>query len=181
MGKSEGNFITLQTLKDRGYSPLAYRYFLLQAHYRQQLAFSWEAIDAAAQGLKRMKLRVQEIPPHTPENPHLEREFLDTVNDDLNTPGAIALLWEAIKDHSVNLETVIKFDKILGLNLREVEQEAAVEIPIGVQKLLDERAVARKNEDWVESDRLREEIARLGFTVEDTAEGQKVSQTSSRA
>ena len=175
MGKSEGNFITLQTLKDRGYSPLAYRYFVLQAHYRQQLAFSWEALDAAAQGLKRIKLRVQEIPPHTPENPHLEQEFLDTVNDDLNTPAAIALLWEAIKDHSVNLETVIKFDKILGLNLHEVEQEAPIEIPVDVQKLLDERAEARKNEDWVESDRLREEIARLGFTVEDTEEGPHVT------
>jgi len=172
MAKSGDNFITLQTLKDRGYSPLAYRYYLLQAHYRKQLAFSWEAMDAAASGLKRLKNIVQYLPEQLEENPHLEQEFFSAVNDDLNIAEALGVLWRGIKEEKLDMKTVIKFDKVLGLNLHEIEAE--IDIPENVQLLLDERVLAREEKNWELSDKLRDEIASLGFKVEDSGEGQEV-------
>ncbi|MFA4830688.1 MAG: cysteine--tRNA ligase [Patescibacteria group bacterium] len=175
MAKSENNFITLQTLKTKNLSPLAYRYFLLQAHYRRQLAFSWEALEAAQNGFEKLKQQIRLIVSNAITDEHVEVEFLDALNDDLNMPEALAVLWTALKDKRINLKTVIQFDKILGLNLHDIEnKEEKITIPPEAQVLLDERAEARERKDWAESDRLREEIAELGFKVEDTDEGQRV-------
>ena len=173
MSKSKEEFITLQTLRDKNISPLAYRYFLLQAHYRKQLNFSWEALDGATQGLKKLKNQIKNIEPNAITDEKVMVEFNSAINDDLNMPEALAILWTALKDKHISLDTVIKFDKILGLNLHEIE-EAEVEIPAEVQELLDARKLAREEKNWEESDRLRDEIAGLGFKVEDTNDGQKI-------
>lgn len=174
MAKSGDNFITLQTIAEKGHSPLAYRYFLLQAHYRKQLAFSWEAIQAAEQGFKRLRSKIAEIPENHQGDPHVEQEFIDTLFDDLNTAGALGILQTALKEDRVSLEMISKFDKILGLNLRDFTKED-VEIPREVQNLLDQRSEARDNKDFETSDKLRDEIASHGYAVEDTAKGQSVS------
>lgn len=172
MGKSEGNFLTVQTVKDKKIDPLAYRYFVLLAHYRKQLSFSWEALEAAERGLEHIRRQVQDITETTVADPSVEKMFLDAINDDLNMPEALAILWTALKDKKIDLETVIKFDKVLGLNLHQPKEKK--EVPETVQKLLDERALARDAKDWKRSDELRDEIAAQGFIVEDTAEGQKI-------
>ncbi len=173
MAKSGENFITLPSLVERGFSPLAYRYFLLQAHYRKQLAFSYEALDAAEQGLKRLRLLVRNISPRIAEDPHLMHEFEEAIYDDLNTAEALAVLWDALKQDRISLPMVIQCDKILGLNLH-LHEEEKVDIPEEVQLLLTMRAQARLDGDWKESDRLRGQMKESGFLVEDTKEGQKV-------
>lgn len=172
MAKSADNFLRMQSILDRNIDPLAYRYFLLQAHYRKQLQFSWEALESAAAGLKRLKGLVANIPDHAARDPHVREEFVNAINDDLNTPEALAVLWTALKNNLLDKEMVIEFDKVLGLQLHDVDKP--VEIPPEVQQLLDDRAKAREEKNWAESDRLRDEIAALGFVVKDTDEGQKI-------
>ncbi len=173
MAKSGNNFITLQTLKDNGFSPLAYRYFLLQTHYRKQLTFSFEALDAAQNGLHRLREKIHNIPKDQQGDPHLLHQFENVIDDDLNTPEALAILWTGLKDGLVNLEIIIECDKILGLNLHETTN-VNIDIPKHVQELLKQRKCARDEKDWITSDRLRDEIATLGFLVEDKNNGQEV-------
>ncbi len=173
MAKSGENFITLQTIIEKGFSPMTYRYFLLQGHYRKQINFTWEALEAAGNGLERLRNTVKQIDPNIQANHALEQEFYDLINDDLNMPEALALVWKALKEHTINLQTIVKFDKVLGLKLHDIE-EVPYEVPDMVQALMDERTQARANKNWAESDRLRDEIAKLGFDVLDTSEGQKI-------
>lgn len=179
MGKSEGNFITLRVLKEKGYDPIAYRYFLLQAHYRKQLGFVWQALDAAAQGLARLRERIQAIPAQTQTDPKVVHEFTAAINDDLNTPEALAVVWNGLKEHRVGMDAVVHFDKILGLRLHEIKEKPLIEISNAVQTLLEERAAARVEKNWKESDRLRDEIKGYGFIVEDTESGEQRVQQSS--
>ena len=174
MSKSANNFITIQTLKDKNISPLAYRYFLLQTHYRKQLAFSWEALGAAQTGLNNLKKLVRNIPENTAIDPLIREQFDKAVNDDLNMPEALAIVWTGLKNKTINLEMIIDFDKVLGLDLHDTETQE-IEITTEVQKLLDERKAARKEKDFAKSDELRDEIAKLGFIVEDGSEGQKIT------
>ena len=171
MGKSEGNFITLQTIKDKGIEPLAYRYFVLQTHYRQQLNFTWEALAGAAQALHNLRDHVRRIPKDAETDPEVEDNFLRALNDDLNIPRALALVWESLKAQKLTLQTIIHFDKILGLNLHDPEMTKITE---EVERLLLRRAQARAEKNWAESDRLRELIAKLGYRVEDTEAGQQL-------
>lgn len=179
MSKSADNFITLETLRDKNFNPLSYRYFLLQAHYRKQLNFSWEALTAAQTGLERLYNEVIKIKENKTKitDKNISDKFLEAVNDDLDTPKALALIWEALKNKQINYKTLLKFDEILGLKLKEAKKTGNEKtfISEGVQKLLNERKTARKNKNWTESDRLRDEIAILGFKVEDTSEGQKIT------
>jgi cysteinyl-tRNA synthetase len=138
MSKSDENFLRMQSILDKKIDPLAYRYFLLQAHYRKQLTFSWEALESAESGLSRLRNLVANIPDHAARDPHVREEFSKAINDDLNTPEALAILWTALKNHEVDLEMVVEFDKVLGLKLHQ-PQETQISIPPEVQSLLDER------------------------------------------
>lgn len=175
MAKSTGNFITLETLKEKGFSPLAYRYLLLQTHYRQQLNFSWESLKAAQQGLHHLYRAVQELNknPFTIEKntlKNIEEGFLNLINDDLNMPGAMAYIWTTLQRRELDIDTLLKFDEVLGL---EIEKNIAtsIEIPPEVQQLIDERDLARKNKNYQRSDELRIKLEELGYEVEDTKEG----------
>ncbi len=172
MSKSKNNFYTLADVVNKGFSPMAYRYFLLQAHYRKQINFTWEALEAAQSGLDRMRAMVKQIDPTVQAHHTLEQDFFEAINDDLNIPEALALTWKALKNKEISLQTIIAFDKIFGLKLHETEVTVE-DIPAEVQLLLDERADVRANKNWSESDRLRDAIAALGFDVLDTSEGQK--------
>lgn len=176
MSKSSGDFLRIQSILDKGIEPLAYRYYLLQTHYRKQLQFSWEALEGAAAGLNRLRGLVANIPDHAARDPHVREEFVKAIYDDLNTPEALATLWTALKNHQVDLEMVIEFDKVLGLKLHEIPPKQKVEIPNDVQALLEERKVARSKKDWSESDRLRDKVTELGFTIHDTGAEQKIVQ-----
>ena len=173
MSKSQENFLTLDTIKEKGFDPLAYRYFLLLAHYRKQLSFSWEALQAAQNGLHNLRKKIAEIPDHVAKDQHHSDLFLAAINDDLNMPEALAVVWNGVKEGTLSLETIIHFDKVLGLNLHQpkIAEEA---IPVEIQKLLDERVVARDDKNWSLSDELRDQIIASGYDLEDTKDGQKV-------
>ncbi|MBX4197713.1 cysteine--tRNA ligase [Candidatus Parcubacteria bacterium] len=176
MAKSAGNFLSLQTLKEKNINPLAYRYWLLTAHYRTQVDFSWEALGAAQTAYKRLieNVIVLGLEIGTPNSEYLNR-FKNVINDDLDTPKAVALIWELLKDTSVLSQdkraTLVEFDKVLGLGLDTIHK---VEIPHDVQQLIEEREKVRKSKDYQKSDELRDKIKNLGFEVKDTDEGPRV-------
>ncbi len=183
MAKSEGNQITLNILVEKGYSPLAYRYFLLLAHYRTPVNFSWEALEAAQNAYRKLKEFVNprgNASVATEALPLYEKEFKEAIENDLNTPEALAVVWKLAKNESVSpldkQATLLDFDQVLGLDLEHNEYEVK-KIPDEVQKLLAEREKARVAGDYSKSDQLREEIEKFGFTVEDTPSGQKISKS----
>lgn len=182
MAKSEGNFNTLKDLEEKGFSPLSYRYLLLGAHYRSQINFTIEALE----GSKSALLNLVENFLNLGSSDGLviqkyQNKFRKFMNDDLNTPKALALVWEILKDGSLHSAdkraTIIDFDKILGLNILEQSlklEKVLKNIPISVKNLADEREVARKNSDFKKADDLRAEIQSFGFRVEDGEDGPKI-------
>jgi len=185
MAKSAKNFLRLQTLIDKGYSPLDYRYFCLQAHYRKELTFSWEGMDAAKTGLRRLRERVGNLsttgatmePSATGGEPQQEymEKFESAINDDLNIPQALSIAWELMDDTEISatdkLATIKKFDTVLGLNL---DEPITFEIPAKIQKLVVERDKARKEKNWKKSDKLRAKIEKAGFMVKDGPKGTEI-------
>lgn len=174
MAKSGENFITLQTLIDKGISPLAYRYFLLQGHYRKQMTFSWDALQAAQTGLERLYHSARTLPKKLPENKALHEAFHKHINDDLDLPGGLGLIWKAINEKTIDQKTLLHFDKLLGLGIQQNLKIKEIKIPNEIQKLVSERDKARTDKNWAESDRLRKELEQQGYAVEDTKEGTKV-------
>lgn len=178
MSKSKGNFVTLKDIKEKGVSPLAFRYFLLQSHYRKELNFTWEALEAAETGLKKLRKKVNNIKKsNSNTDPKVEREFADAINHDLNTSEALSVVWSAIKEDRISMESIIKMDKVLGLDLHKINKEKIENIPQEIQELLDMRAEARENENWDKSDEIRAKIKEKGYYVKDTNEGQKLEKT----
>lgn len=122
MAKSEGSYIRLKDVVERGFSPLAYRYFLLMAHYRSKVVFSWEALEAANNAFEKLKRFVGPIGDAGVVDQAYKAKFMEKIENDLNTPQALAVLWTLVKDKEVTSEnklaTIIEFDKVLGLNLK---------------------------------------------------------------
>lgn len=187
MSKSLKNFYTLRDLEARGINPLAYRYFVLQAHYRSKLNFTWEAVSAADNALKKIYAAARELSKpkigfhsslklRRTGGAELENKFKAAIDDDLNTPEALAVLWELLKSDnppSAKAETLLKFDEVLGLDIKKYLGKK-IKPPKEVLMLVKKRETARKNKDWKTADRLRAEIEKLGFEVEDTSAGPKI-------
>lgn len=184
MSKSAGNFVTLRTIIEHGYTPLAFRLLVLMSHYRSPLNFTWEALSAAATSLERMQASVtslREDAVYEPElvpasdSAYVER-FEQALGDDLNTAKAVATLQELLKDKdlspAVRLATALDFDRALGLGLDSIKEQ---NIPIDVQELVDDREKARESKDWAKSDELRIKIESRGFEVKDTDKGTKLA------
>jgi cysteinyl-tRNA synthetase len=150
--------------------PLAYRYLCLTAHYRSQLNFTWEALDAAATGLDRMRHGFRALPDEraSPDAAMVER-FTDEINDDLNLPRALAVAWETLRGElapTVKRATLARFDEVFGLGLAAWTPKVD-EAPAEAKALADARLAARKAKAWAEADRLRAELQALGWEVED--------------
>jgi cysteinyl-tRNA synthetase len=172
MSKSLHNFYTLAEIVDRGYEPSALRYLFLQTHYRQEMNFTFEALSAAQNALNRLRKEVAEYPDYLSVSQKFEEQFRDAVNDDLNMPKALSILWEVIRSDMPAGEkaaTVFKFDEVLGLSLKDskIMIQSKEEVPAEVQKLLDEREELRKEKKFAEADRIREQILGMGYKVED--------------
>ena len=173
MAKSAGEFLRLKALVDRGYDPLAYRYLCLTAHYRGQMNFTWDALDAAATALDRMRQGVyalRDAGAGEPDAALLER-FTADINDDLNLPRALAIAWEALRGDlpaPVRRATLLAFDCVFGLGLATWEPKVEV-VPAAVAALAQARAAARAEKNWAEADRLRGELLAAGWEMEDRA------------
>lgn len=178
MSKSQGNVYTLEDIESRGYDPMVLRFFYLGAHYRSKQNFTWEALDGAKDAYDKLVNRVREL--STEEvgtvSKEYESKFVEALNNDFNIPESLSILWEVLKSdlsNSDKLATILRFDEVLGLNLDSVKP---IEINDELQKLLDQRQKAREEEDWSESDRIRDVINdKFGKVVKDTSEGQVVS------
>src|SRR6266496_4075060 len=174
MAKSAGEFLRLKSLTDRGYDPLAYRYLCLTAHYRSQLNFTFDALDAAATALERMRRGFHALPAGgEPDAAYIDR-FTVEINEDLNIPKALAIAWELLRGDVVDLRvtkaTLAAFDRVFGLGL-EAWQPKQETIPEVVRALAAARAAARAAKQWAEADRLRAELRAAGWEVEDEPDG----------
>lgn len=179
MAKSLGNFFTLRDIEGKGFEPIAFRYLDLMAHYRDRLNFTWESLKAAQNALNNLRSEVRNWEVPKIGCAEYEGRFMDALNNDLNTPQALAVMWELVKSDyptSAKAESLLKMDKVLGLKLDGFIGKP-LEIPAEVQKLVDKREGARKAKDFKKSDELRDEIQNLGFEVEDTPRGSKVKKS----
>ncbi|MFK7895865.1 MAG: cysteine--tRNA ligase [Myxococcota bacterium] len=183
MSKSKGNVRTLGDLAKRGIDPMAFRYFFLQAHYRQQQSFSDEAIQSSAKGYKRLLGIATKLEAVTGEgDPAAQAPFLETFRDaladDLAAPRAMAVVWDVARNDSLaevdRRDLLRAFDPILGLRLCEGAAEGAAdewESDPRIDALLEGRTAARAAKDWGEADRIRDELAAEGIEIVDTPEG----------
>jgi cysteinyl-tRNA synthetase len=173
VSKSKGGLFTISELEEKGFKPLAYKYLVFTAHYRTGLEFSLESLKKAQEGYKRLKNIINEIRDDKKNNKKYLEDFAKAINDDLDMPKAISVLWKMVRDKKTGgkIKTIKEMDKVFGLDLFEKEE---IEIPKEIKKLIGEREKARKNKDWKKSDELRKKIKSLGYWIEDTEEGAKV-------
>ncbi len=178
MSKSLNNLYTLEDLKEKGYEPLTYRIFNFTSNYRNKINFTWEAMDAAKTALNRLREGYLKHAEGTAtidekELEELENRFHEAINDDLNMPVAMSVVWDIIKNPNKSKDfqkLLLKFDEVLGLDLKNY-QKVENDIPEEDKKLVEERNEARKNKNWVESDRIRDILMSKGYTVKDGKEG----------
>jgi len=186
MGKSEGNTILIKNIEESGFSPLAFRYLILNSHYRTSLEFSQKALKNAQESLNNIYNFILDclIDKKKPSKqrrtvlPYLKKiknEFEEAVNDDLNTPRALAAFWKLIKVYYQNrnnpkevYELALKFDKVLGLELDKIK---LVTPPKKIKELVKKREQLRKTSEWAKADKIRKIIEKSGFLIEDTKKG----------
>jgi cysteinyl-tRNA synthetase len=176
MGKRFNNFYTVKDLEEKGVNPLAYRFLCMQTHYRKQMNFTWKALMAAQEGLQHIFNQVRGLGIITGAVVHpFKEKFLEAINDDLNTPKATAVVQEMLKSDEYlkedKLATFIDFDKVLGFNISTVAEGL---LPAKINKLKAERQKAKDGKDYSNADRIRVEIEKLGYTIEDTKEDQRI-------
>lgn len=169
MSKSEGDFLRLQSLSDQGIDPLAYRYLCLTAHYRSTLRFSGHALAGAVVALNKLRKNFVSWPEGGSVNPAFASRFINELNQDLNTPRALAVVWELLKSDLPPADrraTLLSFDHALGLGLAQWAAPAE-EIPTEIAALLEQRLTARSEKHWALADALRDQLTALGWEVND--------------
>ena len=188
MSKSSGEFLTVSLLQEKGYDPLAYRFFCLQSHYRKNLVFSWENLDNAESAFEKLIARISSLKSGDGEVDaavlaELKARFTDALDNDLNTSLAVTALYDALKaktNDATKLTAVADFDRVLSLSLiekaeelRKKNAEPEEEHDERIEALLTERAAAKKAKNYAEADRIRDMLAAEGITIIDTPQGAK--------
>ena len=177
MSKSKGEFLTVDLLINKGYDPLAYRLFCLQSHYRRQLVFSYQGLDNASNIYKTLKTKIQSLKNEGEVENYQNyiEKFRKALEDDLNISAAITILYDSLKDNTLNSATklylVNDFDQVLGLDLLKEEK---IEVDDEIKELIDKRNEAKKNKDFVTADHIRDLILEKGYIIKDTREGVKI-------
>lgn len=185
MAKSAGNFYRLRDLEEKGFDPIAFRYLCLTAHYRERLNFTWESLTAAQNALNNLREQIRDwqVPSGLSEQANLDdnpfwQKFLEAANNDLNMPQAVGVLWDMVHSDmakTAKAKVILEMDKILGLKLDKYLGKP-IEVSDEVMKLISKRETARKSGDFKESDKLRHQIKKLGYEIEDTSSGPKLRQ-----
>ena len=188
MAKSEGNIVNLSDIVEREFHPLAFRYLLLGAHYRTPSSFSWEALGAAQTSFLKLRRLVDTVKNVGTLPLSYRKKLEERLNDDLDTPGALGVLWEMLKDRSLSPTDVkagvLDADRVFGLGLANPDPKAESlcmsvfgvpinmeDVPERVQSLVEAREGARREKNWQHADQLRAELERIGYSIEDTPEG----------
>jgi len=180
MSKSLGNFFTINDVVQKGFDPLALRYLFLGANYRDTLNFTWDSLQAAQNGLERLRAQVGSLKKETSRTTLSEEKenkiemfrssFLEALSDDLNTSKSLAVVWEALKSNIPSgdkYDLIMSFDEILGLNLSKTQEVQETKIPEKIQVLIQKREGLRKEGKYDEADKIRDEIQKLGYEVKD--------------
>ena len=180
MSKSRGEFLTVSLLEKKGYNPLAYRYLCLTSHYRNTLTFDFDILDGANREYTKLKNRILSLKNagEIEKNKfnYYNDKFKDALSNDLNTSSAITILYELLKDTELNdntkRELVESFDKVLSLDLLKNENK---EIDASLEKYINEMILKRneykKNKDFENADKIRDELKEKGILIKDTREG----------
>ncbi len=182
MSKSLGNVYTVSELAERGYTPMVFRYFCLNTHYRKKLNFTFEAMDGAKAGYERLcsaLLKHKNSSENADEEviKKYEKLFFDAISDDLNVPEALGVLWTTLKEAPAKnvYETALKFDQVLGLRLDEVKEKEESEIPAEIYALAEEMQKARAVKNWAVADEARAKITEKGYIVKNTPSGYEIN------
>ncbi len=193
MSKSIGNTYTVEDVKEKGFDPMSLRYLYLQTHYRQEMNFTWQALEAAQTALKKLWDEAQVFGAYSQSTPDDREpsdvvkkrfeEFVDSINDDLNMPRALAALHSGLKEKETDFDVLYllgKTDPILGLNFISngkklwENHEEKFGLPKEVKELINKREEMRKAGNYGEADKIRNEISEFGFTLEDSPTGVKI-------
>ena len=180
MSKSKGEFLTVSLLESKGYNPLSYRFMCLQSHYRNQLVFSYDSLDTAESAYNKLKSKIKSLVKNEEE---IDKEkvniynnsFKEALSNDLNTSNAITVLFDVLKDDSINDNTklylVQEFDKVLSLSLIETEKEVSSDLLDKINKLIEDRNKAKSEKNYELADKIRNELLDMNVVIKDTREG----------
>lgn len=182
MSKSLGNTYLVQDIIDKGYEALSYKMMCFTSHYRNKLNFTWEALESSQNALNKLREGYQK---HSEGNKVIDESiienyknrFLEAINDDLNMPVAMSVVWDVVKNPEKSKQLaklLLEFDKVLGVNIEKSEDKKEIELPQEIQDLLEQRKQARENKDWDLSDKIRDELKENGYIVKDTKEGMTI-------
>ena len=183
MAKSEGTSYTLADIKAKGFSAMDLRYFFLQAHYRSKQNFTWEALSASREGLKKLKNTVLDLnntsltPPQEENLSQMtmfKNKFQEYISNDFQIPQVLALVWSVHKsdiDDASKLRLILDFDKVLGLKLNEFREDV---IPKEIKDLAEKRKRFKIARDFKTADELRRRIEEKGYAVEDLPGGYRI-------
>lgn len=179
MSKSKGEFLTLSLLQEKGYSPLVYRLFCLNSHYRKQLVFSYQNLDTTRTTYEKLLRKIDtllENPTGEIQTTDYPRQFKDALKDDLNTANAITVLYDVLKDEQLTnrtkLSLIKEFDQVLSLNLLDREEEVIEdELKTYILAKIEERKRAKENKNYDLADQIRKELEEKNIFLKDTREG----------
>lgn len=187
MSKSIGNVYTLEELKEKGFDPLDFRYFLMQSSYRKPINFTFESLNASKIALNNLRKEYLKIKKEANDEENTKvfeeniNEFNETINDDMNITKALSILWKIVKSEEINkitkLKLIEKMDEVFGLDIKNSEKyivtkEDDIEISEEIKKLLEQRKEARENKNFELSDKIRDILYEKGYVVIDKKEGQ---------
>lgn len=182
MSKSLGNTYTIDQLIEKGYSPMIFRFFCLNAHYRKKLNFTFEGMDGAKVSYERLcasLLKHKNSPTKTSEEVlnKYKKEFSEDVADDLNVPSALGVLFTMLKEPASKdiYDLALDFDRIFGLSLDKIEEKKEQDIPAEIIEKAELMQKARAEKNWAVADALRSEIGELGYIVKNTKDGYEIS------
>ena len=177
MSRSKGNVYTISDLEKKGSDPLSFRYLTLTVHYKSKMNFTFEALSAAQTALNNLREIVLAYDAPKIGCAEYEERFLEAINDDLNIPKALAIVWELVKSdypNSAKAETLFKFDKVLGLDLENAKnyiKKTEEKIPENVQELIVQREELRKKKRYHLADQIRHKIKKMGYEIQDNDDG----------
>ena len=179
MSKSKGEFLTVSLLEQKGFNPLSYRYFCLNSHYRNQLTFSFEALESAENAYNKLKNKIKSLDktPNLSDKKldYYQNKFKEAVSNDLNTSSMMTLVYDVLKDEELSdftkLYLIDDFDKVLSLGLIEEEKEISSDLEEMILAKIEERKEAKKNKDFTLADNIRDELLQRGIKLIDSREG----------